>query len=98
MSNPRLIYETPEGGIVLVIPAPERLTGQETPEEMAARFGREGAPEGAIFGGVVEAEELPSRERRNEWARDQAGRVADPQGRRSAAPRGKPETPGNPNV
>jgi hypothetical protein len=60
MNNPRIIYPTPEGGVAIIIPAPDCGL---TVEEIAAKD----VPAGAPFR-IVEAADIPSdRTFRNAW-------------------------------
>ena len=60
MNNPRIIYQTPEGGVAIIIPAPECGL---TIEEIAAKD----VPAGVPFR-IVEATDIPSdRTFRNAW-------------------------------
>jgi hypothetical protein len=60
MNNPRIIYPTPEGGVAIIIPAPECGL---TIEEIAAKD----VPAGVPFR-IVEAADIPSdRTFRNAW-------------------------------
>lgn len=60
MNNPRIIYPTPEGGVAIIIPAPECGL---TIEEIAAKD----VPAGVPFR-IVDAADIPSdRTFRNAW-------------------------------
>jgi hypothetical protein len=60
MNNPRIIYPTPEGGVAIIIPAPDCGL---TAEEIAAKD----VPAGVPFR-IVEADTIPSdRTFRNAW-------------------------------
>jgi hypothetical protein len=60
MNNPRIIYPTPEGGVAIIIPAPDCGL---TAEEIAAKD----VPAGVPFQ-IVEATDIPSdRTFRNAW-------------------------------
>jgi hypothetical protein len=60
MNNPRIIYPTPEGGVAIIIPAPECGL---TIEEIAAKD----VPAGVPFR-IVEADTIPDdRTFRNAW-------------------------------
>ena len=60
MNNPRIIYPTPEGGVAIIIPAPDSGL---TIEEIAAKD----VPAGVPFR-IVEAADIPSdRTFRNAW-------------------------------
>jgi hypothetical protein len=60
MNNPRIIYPTPEGGVAIIIPAPECGL---TAEQIAAKD----VPSGVPFQ-IVEATDIPSdRTFRNAW-------------------------------
>ena len=60
MNNPRIIYPTPEGGVAIIIPAPDC---DLTAEQIAAKD----VPAGAPFR-IVEAADIPSdRTFRNAW-------------------------------
>jgi hypothetical protein len=60
MNNPRIIYPTPEGGVAVIIPAPDCGL---TIEEIAAKD----VPSGAPFR-IVEASDIPAdRTFRNAW-------------------------------
>jgi hypothetical protein len=60
MNNPRIIYPTPEGGVAIIIPAPECGL---TIEEIAAKD----VPAGVPFR-IVEADTIPEdRTFRNAW-------------------------------
>jgi hypothetical protein len=60
MNNPRIIYPTPEGGVAIIIPAPDCGL---TIEEIAAKD----VPAGVPFR-IVEAADIPSdRTFRNAW-------------------------------
>jgi hypothetical protein len=60
MNNPRIIYPTPEGGVAIIIPAPDCGL---TIEEIAAKD----VPAGAPFR-IVEADTIPEdRTFRNAW-------------------------------
>ena len=60
MNNPRIIYPTPEGGVALIIPAPDCGL---TAEQIAAKD----VPAGVPFR-IVEADTIPSdRTFRNAW-------------------------------
>jgi hypothetical protein len=60
MNNPRIIYPTPEGGVAIIIPAPDCGL---TIEEIAAKD----VPAGVPFR-IVEADTIPSdRTFRNAW-------------------------------
>jgi hypothetical protein len=60
MNNPRIIYPTPEGGVAIIIPAPDCGL---TAEQIAAKD----VPAGAPFR-IVEADTIPSdRTFRNAW-------------------------------
>jgi hypothetical protein len=60
MNNPRIIYPTPEGGVAIIIPAPECGL---TIEEIAAKD----VPAGVPFK-IVDASDIPSdRTFRNAW-------------------------------
>ena len=60
MNNPRIIYPTPEGGVAIIIPAPDCGL---TIEEIAAKD----VPAGVPFR-IVEAEDIPAdRTFRNAW-------------------------------
>jgi len=60
MNNPRIIYPTPEGGVAIIIPAPDCGL---TIEEIAAKD----VPAGVEFK-IIEADEIPTdRTFRNAW-------------------------------
>jgi hypothetical protein len=60
MNNPRIIYPTPEGGVAIIIPAPDCGL---TAEEIAAKD----VPAGVPFR-IVEADTIPEdRTFRNAW-------------------------------
>jgi hypothetical protein len=60
MNNPRIIYPTPEGGVAIIIPAPDCGL---TVEEIAAKD----VPAGVPFR-IVEAADIPDdRTFRNAW-------------------------------
>jgi len=60
MNNPRIIYPTPEGGVALIIPAPDCGL---TAEQIAAKD----VPAGVPFR-IVEADTIPTdRTFRNAW-------------------------------
>jgi hypothetical protein len=60
MNNPRIIYPTPEGGVAIIIPAPDCGL---TLEQIAAKD----VPAGVPFR-IVEASDIPSdRTFRNAW-------------------------------
>lgn len=60
MNNPRIIYPTPEGGVAIIIPAPDCGL---TVEQIAAKD----VPAGVPFR-IVEATDIPSdRTFRNAW-------------------------------
>jgi hypothetical protein len=60
MNNPRIIYPTPEGGVAIIIPAPDCGL---TVEEIAAKD----VPAGVPFR-IVEADTIPEdRTFRNAW-------------------------------
>ena len=60
MNNPRIIYSTPEGGVAIIIPAPDCGL---TVEEIAAKD----VPAGVPFR-IVDATDIPSdRTFRNAW-------------------------------
>ena len=60
MNNPRIIYPTPEGGVAIIIPAPDCGL---TVEEIAAKD----VPAGVPFR-IVEATDIPDdRTFRNAW-------------------------------
>ena len=60
MNNPRIIYPTPEGGVAIIIPAPECGL---TIEQIAAKD----VPAGVPFR-IVEADTIPTdRTFRNAW-------------------------------
>lgn len=60
--NQRIIYSTAEGGVVILIPAPECLT-EHTIEEIAAKD----VPAGVPYK-IINAEDMPSdRTFRNAW-------------------------------
>jgi hypothetical protein len=60
MNNPRIIYPTPEGGVAIIIPAPDCGL---TIEEIAAKD----VPAGVPFR-IVEAADIPTdRTFRNAW-------------------------------
>jgi hypothetical protein len=60
MDNPRIIYPTPEGGVAIIIPAPDCGL---TIEEIAAKD----VPAGVTFR-IVEADTIPAdRTFRNAW-------------------------------
>jgi hypothetical protein len=60
MNNPRIIYPTPEGGVAIIIPAPDSGL---TAEEIAAKD----VPAGVPFR-IVEATDIPDdRTFRNAW-------------------------------
>ena len=60
MNNPRIIYPTPEGGVAIIIPAPDCGL---TVEEIAAKD----VPAGVPFR-IVEAADIPEdRTFRNAW-------------------------------
>jgi hypothetical protein len=60
MNNPRIIYPTPEGGVAIIIPAPECGL---TAEQIAAKD----VPAGVPFR-IVEADTIPTdRTFRNAW-------------------------------
>ena len=60
MNNPRIIYPTPEGGVAIIIPAPDCGL---TVEQIAAKD----VPAGVPFR-IVEAADIPSdRTFRNAW-------------------------------
>ena len=60
MNNPRIIYPTPEGGVAIIIPAPDCGL---TIEEIAAKD----VPAGVPFR-IVEATDIPAdRTFRNAW-------------------------------
>jgi hypothetical protein len=60
MNNPRIIYQTPEGGVAIIIPAPDCWL---TIEEIAAKD----VPAGVPFR-IVEADTIPEdRTFRNAW-------------------------------
>ena len=60
MNNPRIIYPTPEGGVAIIIPAPD---GGLTPEQIAAKD----VPAGVPYQ-IVDASDIPSdRTFRNAW-------------------------------
>jgi hypothetical protein len=60
MNNPRIIYPTPEGGVAIIIPAPDCGL---TPEQIAAKD----VPAGVPFR-IVEADTIPTdRTFRNAW-------------------------------
>jgi len=60
MNNPRIIYPTPEGGVAIIIPAPDCGL---TIEEIAAKD----VPAGVEFR-IVEASDIPEdRTFRNAW-------------------------------
>jgi hypothetical protein len=60
MNNPRIIYPTPEGGVAIIIPAPDCGL---TAEEIAAKD----VPAGVPFR-IVEADTIPTdRTFRNAW-------------------------------
>jgi hypothetical protein len=60
MNNPRIIYPTPEGGVAIIIPAPDC---ELTIEEIAAKD----VPAGVPFR-IVEAADIPAdRTFRNAW-------------------------------
>jgi hypothetical protein len=60
MNNPRIIYPTPEGGVAIIIPAPDSGL---TVEEIAAKD----VPSGVPFR-IVEATDIPDdRTFRNAW-------------------------------
>jgi hypothetical protein len=60
MNNPRIIYPTPEGGVAIIIPAPDCGL---TVEEIATKD----VPAGVPFR-IVEAADIPSdRTFRNAW-------------------------------
>jgi hypothetical protein len=60
MNNPRIIYPTPEGGVAIIIPAPECGL---TVEQIAAKD----VPAGVPFR-IVEADTIPAdRTFRNAW-------------------------------
>jgi hypothetical protein len=60
MNNPRIIYPTPEGGVAIIIPAPDCGL---TIEEIAAKD----VPAGVPFR-IVEAADIPAdRTFRNAW-------------------------------
>jgi hypothetical protein len=60
MNNPRIIYPTPEGGVAIIIPAPDCGL---TIEEIAAKD----VPSGVPFR-IVEAADIPDdRTFRNAW-------------------------------
>lgn len=60
MTNPRIIYPTPEGGVAIIVPAPDC---ELTIEEIAAKD----VPSGVPFR-IVEAADIPEdRTFRNAW-------------------------------
>ena len=60
MNNPRIIYPTPEGGVAIIVPAPDCGL---TIDEIAAKD----VPSGVPFK-IVEADEIPTdRTFRNAW-------------------------------
>jgi hypothetical protein len=60
MNNPRIIYQTPEGGVAIIIPAPDCGL---TAEQIAAKD----VPAGVPFR-IVEADTIPTdRTFRNAW-------------------------------
>jgi hypothetical protein len=60
MNNPRIIYPTPEGGVAIIIPAPDCGL---TAEQIAAKD----VPAGVPFR-IVEADSIPTdRTFRNAW-------------------------------
>jgi hypothetical protein len=60
MNNPRIIYPTPEGGVAIIVPAPDC---ELTIDEIAAKD----VPAGVPFK-IVEADEIPTdRTFRNAW-------------------------------
>jgi len=60
MNNPRIIYPTPEGGVAIIVPAPDCGL---TIDEIAAKD----VPAGVPFK-IVEADEIPAdRTFRNAW-------------------------------
>lgn len=60
MNNPRIIYPTPEGGVAIIVPAPDCGL---TIDEIAAKD----VPAGVPFK-IVEADEIPTdRTFRNAW-------------------------------
>jgi hypothetical protein len=60
MNNPRIIYPTPEGGVAIIIPAPECGL---TVEQIAAKD----VPAGVPFR-IIDAADIPSdRTFRNAW-------------------------------
>ena len=62
----RIIYSNDEGGVAIIIPAPEALETM-TIEEIAAKD----VPAGKPYK-IIDSSELPDRESRNQWVVDEA--------------------------
>lgn len=62
----RIIYKTDEGGVAVIIPAPEALS-QHTIQEIAEKD----VPAGKPFA-IIDASKLPDRSTRDAWTVDKA--------------------------
>ena len=66
MTTKRIVYVRDDGGISIIIPAPEAASQEETEDQFVSRIAAKDVPPGKSFF-IVDAASIPSRRFRNSW-------------------------------
>lgn len=69
MTTRRIIYDTPDGGVAVIIPAPDGRRVGESLADWLTRVAAKVVPPGATGVRVIEAADLPPRRFRRAWKR-----------------------------